>query len=78
MFMKVQVSSIWKKKKMIRKTVGFEPTTQVVQLGLVYYANHWTTEVLLDSGEIIEVHIASTPTPKKNLTSFGTVFNPNL
>ena len=38
--------------------------------GLVYYAYHWTTEDLLDRNEIIKVHIASTPTPKTNLTSF--------
>ena len=30
MFMKVQVFSIWKKIKLMRKTVGFEPTTQMV------------------------------------------------
>ena len=27
--------------------------------------------------EIIKVHIASTPTQQKNLTSFETVLNPN-
>ena len=31
MFMKVQVSSTWKKKNLTRKTVGFETTTQMVQ-----------------------------------------------
>ena len=51
MFMKVQISSIWKKKKMTRQTVGFEPTTQMVQYAT--YANHKTTEDLLDRGEII-------------------------
>ena len=50
MFMKVQISSIWKK-KMTRQTVGFEPTTQMVQYAT--YANHNTTEDLLDGGEII-------------------------
>ena len=34
MFMKVQVSLIWKKKKLIRKIVGFEPDPN----GPVYYA----------------------------------------
>ena len=32
---------------------------------------------LLDGREIIKVHIASTPTQQKNLTSFETVLNPN-
>ena len=40
-----------KKKKMTRQTVGFEPTTQMVQYAT--YANHKTTENLLDGGEII-------------------------
>ena len=39
------------KKKMTRETVGFEPTTQMVQYAT--YANHNTTEDLLDGGEII-------------------------
>ena len=33
--------------------------------GPVYYPNH------------VQVHIASTPTPKKNLTSFETMLSPN-
>ena len=42
--MKVQVSSISKKKKLIPKTVEFEPTTQMVQ---------YTTKDFLVEGEII-------------------------
>ena len=45
--------------------------------GLVYYANHKTTEDLLDGSEIILVHMASTPTPKKEHNQFRTVHNPN-
>ena len=32
---------------------------------------------MLDGKEMIKVHIASTPTQQKNLTSFETVLNPN-
>ena len=42
--MKVQVSSISKKKQLIPKTVEFEPTTQMVQ---------YTTKDFLVEGEII-------------------------
>ena len=63
--MKVQVNL--KEKKLIRKTVGFAPTTKIVQ-----YTTADTTlttrplhEVLLGRGEIIQVHIASTPTQKR-------------
>ena len=51
MFMKGQVSLIWRKKKLMRKTVEFEPGHDPD--GPVYYANHSTTEDLLDGGEII-------------------------
>ena len=37
------------KEELLRKTVGFAPTTQVVQ----DYANHQTTEDLLDRSEVI-------------------------
>ena len=44
--------------------------------GAVYYANHQTTEDLLDSG--VFKYIWDQPQPKnKNLTCFETVFNPN-
>ena len=44
--------------------------------GAVYYANHQTTEDLLESG--VFKYIWHQPQPKnKNLTCFETVFNPN-
>ena len=48
--MKVQVSSIWKEKKMIQKTEGFASTTQLVQYTTLTTK---TTEDLLNGGEII-------------------------
>ena len=45
----------------------------IFQAGIIYK----TTEDLLDGREIIKVHIASTPTQQKNLTSFEIVLNPN-
>ena len=62
MFMKVQASSV--KKKMLPKTAGFETTTQMVQYTTL------TTEDLVDGREIIKVHIAWTPTPKKEPYQF--------
>ena len=50
MVMKVQVSSIWKKKKTDTKDSRIrthDPDSPV------YYANHYTTEDLLDGTEII-------------------------
>ena len=65
--MKVQVSSIWMKKKIDLKSGRIR--THCL-LNLVYHANQKTT------AEIIKVDRASTPTPKKNLTSSETVLNP--
>ena len=66
MFMKVQVNL--KEKKLIRKTVGFAPTTKIVE-----YTTAYTTlttrplhEVLLGRGEIIQVHIATQPKKEPN------------
>ena len=58
MFMKEQVSSIWKKKidmtgSRIRTYSPEDP---------LYHTNHYTTLDLVDGEEIIQVHIASTPT----------------
>ena len=50
MFMKVQISSIWKKKK--NDTTDSRIRTHDSD-GPVCYANHKTTEDLLDGGEII-------------------------
>ena len=61
MFMKLQVFSIWKKKinEKDSRIRTHDPG------GPVYYA-----EDLLDGGETILVHIASTPTPKKEPNQF--------
>ena len=64
MFMKVQVSSIWKKKKICNDRQQDSNPRQEVQ---VHHANHWITKDLLEDREIIiEVHITSTPIQKKN------------
>ena len=50
MFMKVQVSSTWKKKKKFDKKDSMIRTHDPD--GPVYYSNHWTTEDLLQGDEI--------------------------
>ena len=55
MFMKVQVSSIWKKKKICNDRQQDSNPQQEVQ---VHHA-------FVGDGEIIEVHITSTPIQKK-------------
>ena len=67
MVMKVQVSSIWKKKTDTKdsRIQTHDPDSPV------YYANHYTTEDLLDGTEIIYVHIYSmNPNPKKEPNHF--------
>ena len=61
MFMKVQASSV---KKNVTKDSRIETTTQMVQYTTL------TTEDLVDGREIIKVHIAWTPTPKKEPYQF--------
>ena len=55
MFMKVQVSSIWKKKKIVM--IGSRIQT--------HKKKYKYTTLLLEDREIIEVHITSTPIQKK-------------
>ena len=60
MFMKVQVSSIWKKKKLTWQAIGLWTNNPE---NLVYHANHQTTVDLMDRDGIIKANRASTPTP---------------